>query len=35
VILFTDLADPTSNGVYARLGYQRVADASEWIFLPA
>jgi RimJ/RimL family protein N-acetyltransferase len=32
VILFTDLANPTSNGVYARLGYRRVGDTSEWIF---
>jgi RimJ/RimL family protein N-acetyltransferase len=35
VMLFTDLANPTSNGVYARLGYQRVGDASEWLFTPA
>ncbi|CAM5647634.1 MULTISPECIES: GNAT family N-acetyltransferase [Streptomyces] len=26
VLLFTDLADPTSNGVYLRIGYERVAD---------
>jgi RimJ/RimL family protein N-acetyltransferase len=32
VMLFTDLANPTSNGIYARLGYRRVGDASEWIF---
>jgi GNAT superfamily N-acetyltransferase len=25
-VLFTDLANPTSNGVYQRLGYYRVAD---------
>jgi hypothetical protein len=30
VMLFTDLANATSNGVYARLGYRRVGDASEW-----
>lgn len=26
VLLFTDLANPTSNGLYQRLGYQPVAD---------
>jgi predicted GNAT family acetyltransferase len=26
VVLFTDLANPTSNGVYRRLGYQPVED---------
>ncbi|MEU1215934.1 GNAT family N-acetyltransferase [Streptomyces sp. NPDC005791] len=26
VLLFTDLANPTSNGVYARLGYEAVGD---------
>lgn len=26
VVLFTDLANPTSNGVYARIGYRPVAD---------
>ena len=25
-VLFTDLANPTSNAVYARIGYQPVAD---------
>jgi GNAT superfamily N-acetyltransferase len=35
VMLFTDLANPTSNGVYARIGYRRVGEASEWIFDPA
>jgi predicted GNAT family acetyltransferase len=34
VMLFTDLANPTSNGVYARLGYRRVGDASEWRISP-
>lgn len=24
--LFTDLANPTSNAIYARIGYQPVAD---------
>ncbi|MFZ0158378.1 MAG: GNAT family N-acetyltransferase [Kineosporiaceae bacterium] len=35
VMLFTDLANPTSNGVYARLGFRRVGDASEWLFEPS
>jgi len=35
VMLFTDLANPTSNGVYARIGFQRVGDASMWLFTPA
>jgi RimJ/RimL family protein N-acetyltransferase len=26
-MLYTDLANPTSNGVYTRLGYERVGDA--------
>lgn len=26
VVLFTDLANPTSNGLYRRLGYQPVED---------
>ena len=26
VLLFTDLANPTSNALYQRLGYQPVAD---------
>jgi predicted GNAT family acetyltransferase len=26
VVLFTDLANPTSNGVYLRLGYHPVED---------
>ena len=30
VMLFTDLANPTSNGVYARLGFERVGDAAEY-----
>jgi RimJ/RimL family protein N-acetyltransferase len=31
-VLYTDLANPTSNGVYARLGYRMVAETDEWIF---
>ncbi len=30
--LFTDLANPTSNGVYARIGYVKVCDAVEYTF---
>jgi predicted GNAT family acetyltransferase len=26
VLLFTDLANPTSNGVYLRIGYRPVSD---------
>lgn len=26
VLLFTDLANPTSNGVYRRIGYRPVSD---------
>ncbi|MFE9393825.1 GNAT family N-acetyltransferase [Streptomyces flavidovirens] len=29
VLLFTDLANPTSNGVYQRIGYRAVADRVE------
>ena len=32
VMLYTDLANPTSNGVYARLGYRRVGEAASWTF---
>jgi hypothetical protein len=31
-VLYTDLANPTSNGVYARLGYRMVAESAEWVF---
>jgi RimJ/RimL family protein N-acetyltransferase len=30
--LFTDLANPTSNRLYERLGYERVADVDEYRF---
>ena len=33
-MLYTDLANPTSNGVYQRLGYTPVADAIQYRFLP-
>jgi GNAT superfamily N-acetyltransferase len=31
-MLYTDLANPTSNGVYARLGYRMVAESAIWLF---
>jgi len=33
--LFTDLANPTSNSIYQRVGYRPVADVSDWRFAPA
>jgi predicted GNAT family acetyltransferase len=33
VMLFTDLANPTSNGIYTRIGYRRVGDACEVRFV--
>jgi uncharacterized protein len=30
--LFTDLANPTSNAIYARIGYEPVADWDQWRF---
>ena len=32
--LFTDLANPTSNAIYARIGYEPVADWDQWVFGP-
>ncbi|OLZ71586.1 GNAT family N-acetyltransferase [Streptomyces sp. IMTB 2501] len=32
VVLFTDLANPTSNGLYQRIGYRPVADFTVWRF---
>ncbi|MGW0879897.1 GNAT family N-acetyltransferase [Streptomyces sp. NPDC002671] len=32
VLLFTDLANPTSNGLYQRIGYRSVADFAVWEF---
>jgi uncharacterized protein len=32
--LFTDLANPTSNAIYARIGYAKVCDAVEYTFRP-
>jgi len=34
-MLFTDLANPTSNRLYARLGYRRVGGAAQWRLDPA
>lgn len=34
VMLFTDLANPTSNAIYLRLGYRQVARAREINFAP-
>jgi RimJ/RimL family protein N-acetyltransferase len=31
-VLYTDLANPTSNGIYARLGYRMVGESAEWVF---
>ncbi|AKJ12500.1 acetyltransferase [Streptomyces incarnatus] len=32
ILLFTDLANPTSNGLYQRIGYRAVADFAVWRF---
>ena len=32
--LFTDLANPTSNAIYKRIGYEPVADWDQWRFDP-
>ena len=31
--LYTDLANPTSNGIYMRIGYQPVCDSRELVFV--
>jgi predicted GNAT family acetyltransferase len=31
-MLYTDLANPTSNKIYQALGYRAVADVQEWVF---
>jgi RimJ/RimL family protein N-acetyltransferase len=33
-MLFTDLANPTSNKIYAAIGYQRIGDWEEHVFSP-
>ena len=30
--LYTDLANPTSNSIYLRIGYERVCDSRELAF---
>jgi uncharacterized protein len=30
--LYTDLANPTSNAIYYRIGYRPVCDAAEYFF---
>ena len=30
--LYTDLANPTSNAIYGRIGYERICDAEERAF---
>ncbi|EXG80374.1 GNAT family N-acetyltransferase [Cryptosporangium arvum] len=35
VLLFTDAANPTSNGVYERIGYRAVAEGETWTFTPS
>jgi len=34
VLLFTDAANATSNGVYERIGYRPVAAGETWVFAP-
>jgi hypothetical protein len=34
VFLFTDLANPTSNSIYQRIGYRAVSDFDFWSFSP-
>lgn len=33
--LYTDLANPTSNAIYRRIGYEMVAEATEYSFNPS
>jgi predicted GNAT family acetyltransferase len=35
VVLFTDLANPVSNALYRRIGYQPVSDRAVLSFTPA
>lgn len=35
VVLYTDVDNPTSNGVYQRIGYRPIADGENWIFTPS
>jgi ribosomal protein S18 acetylase RimI-like enzyme len=34
VTLYTDVANPTSNGVYQRIGYRPIAEGETWTFVP-
>jgi uncharacterized protein len=31
-VLYTDLANPTSNRIYQEVGYERVCDSAEYVF---
>jgi predicted GNAT family acetyltransferase len=33
-MLYTDLANPISNHIYAKIGYERVSEWEEWRFTP-
>jgi predicted GNAT family acetyltransferase len=33
--LYTDLANPTSNSIYRRIGYEQVCESAEIEFTPA
>jgi GNAT superfamily N-acetyltransferase len=35
VVLYTDLANPTSNSIYQRIGFRAVVDSAEFVFTPA
>jgi predicted GNAT family acetyltransferase len=30
--LYTDLANPTSNSIYQKIGYHPICDVQDWIF---
>jgi predicted GNAT family acetyltransferase len=34
MVLYTDVANPTSNAIYARIGYRPLAEAVELDFVP-
>ncbi|MFJ6675867.1 GNAT family N-acetyltransferase [Actinosynnema sp. NPDC091369] len=35
VVLYTDLANPTSNSIYQRIGFRPVVDSADFVFTPA
>lgn len=35
VVLYTDLANPTSNSIYQRIGFRPLVDSAEFVFTPA